>query len=55
MRFFDSHILFKRLILVPKDMPKSNFEYFLCFIELFAFENLKIDSPLSMTETKKEL
>ncbi len=41
-----------RLLLVPLDMPRSDFEFFRIFVEIFVFE---IYSPLSMTAGSQKL
>jgi hypothetical protein len=41
-----------RLLLVPLDMPRSDFEFFRNFVEIFVFE---IDSPLLMTVGSQKL
>ncbi len=50
--FFTPVFFIIRLLLVPLDMPRSDFEFVRIFVEIFVFE---IDSPLAMTVGSQKL
>jgi hypothetical protein len=50
--FFTPVFFIIRILLVPLDMPRSDFEFVRIFVEIFVFE---IDSPLSLTAGSQKL